>query len=805
MTQVESNPLNRSLPILLTPLIGRETAVVAIQQQLRQPTIRLLTLTGPPGVGKTHLSIQVAQQLQPTFKDGVHFIPLAAISDPDLVIPTIAQLLGLGQEGERRPIDRLQLFLQEKECLLLLDNFEQISAAAPALALLLTSCPSLKLMVTSRAALRLRGEHEFPVPPLPTPRLEPLPTLEALHQCASVALFVQRAQALQPDFQLTVANAPQIAEICQRLDGLPLALELAAVRIKLLSPQAILSRLAQRLQLLTDGPVDLPARQQTLQAALDWSYHLLSGEEQWLFRQLGVFVGGCSVATAETHFPATDVVKLATSLVNKSLLQQAGSEPRLRMLASIREYTLAQLAASGESAAAYQAHLTYYVALAESAELDGPQQIEWLNQLEAEHDNIRAALHWGVTQNEHELALRLAAAMWPFWFRHGYMGEGQRWLTTALGKAEIASLPVQAKALAGSGILAAYLGNYAHAKACSERSLTAFAQLDFLPGMSLALNVLAFASGLQGEYTAATEFASRSVAICRQLEQPPALGQTLNYAAIVAWLRGDYALAQALVDEGLVVMRALGNKWGIASFLYGQGLILVAQEAYVPARPHFAESLTALRELGDKRSITMCLAGLADIAISQKDTATARTLSEEALLILNEVGDRWFAAYSLDGLATAVSLDGDMPQAARLFGAAMGLRQAIGAALPVPRQPLYDRYLTAVQTQLDRPTFDHAWEAGQTMTLEQIVAASLRPPMPPAPSLPPASPFEALTLREVEVLRLVAQGLSNVQIAEALVISRHTVHTHLSTIYSKLGVTSRTAAAHLARTHQLVD
>src|SRR5436305_9013314 len=389
-----------NLPAQLTPLIGRKQEVTIVDTLLRHPEVRLLTLTGPGGVGKTRLGLEVAAELLDDYPDGVCFVPLASISDPDLVVPTIAQALGIKEAGEQPVASLLQAYLQDKRLLLLLDNFEQVLAAAPGLADLLAGCPQLKILVTSRAVLHLHGEHEFSVPPLALPDLIHLPEREALSQYAAVSLFLQCAQAAKPDFQLTPANTHTIAEICVHLDGLPLAIELAAARIKLLPPQALLTRLEYRLQVLTSGARDAPVRQQTLRNTLAWSYDLLDAREQWLFRRLSVFAGGYTLeaveglSTALGETPA-DVLDGVASLMDKSLprqVEQEGQEPRLLMLATIREYALEALAASGEMESTRRAHAAYYLALAEQGEREAgvPQQGAWLDRLEREHDNLRS-------------------------------------------------------------------------------------------------------------------------------------------------------------------------------------------------------------------------------------------------------------------------------------------------------------------------------------------------------------------------------------------------------------------------------
>src|SRR3989440_1215090 len=390
---------HHNLPAQLTPLIGREQEIQAACALLEQPEVRLVTLTGTGGVGKTRLSLQVATDLLNDFADGVCFVPLAPISDPDLVLPTIAQTLGIKEAGERPFKDLLQAHLRDKHLLLLLDNFEQVLAAAPELSDLLVGCPQLKILVTSRAVLHIRCEHEFPVPPLALPDLTHLPESEALTQYAAVALFLQSAQAAKPDFQLTGTNARAIAEICVRLDGLPLAIELAAARIKLLPPQRLLTRLEHRLQVLTMGAQDVPARQQTLRNMLAWSYDLLDAGEQLLFRRLSVFVGGTTLeAIAALYMALGDepgqVLDGIASLIDKSLLQQSeqeAEEPRFVMLETIREYGRETLTVRGEVNATCQAHAVSYLALAEAAEQEweGPQEAVSFARLEHEHDNLR--------------------------------------------------------------------------------------------------------------------------------------------------------------------------------------------------------------------------------------------------------------------------------------------------------------------------------------------------------------------------------------------------------------------------------
>ncbi len=499
-----AHTVKHNLPPQLTPLIGREQEVAAACTLLRRPQVRLLTLTGTGGIGKTRLALQIATALLDDFMDGVYFVALAAITDPDLVMPIIAQTLGLRESGEwgyahAQLLQQLQASLSEKHLLVLVDNFEQVASAAPGLAELVAACPYLKMLVTSRAVLHIRGEHECAVAPLALPDPKRPVDSENVSQYAAVALFVQRAQAIKPDFQITQANAPIIAKICVRLDGLPLAIELAAARVKVLPPQALLARLEHGLQILTSASQDVLPRQQTLRSTLAWSYALLNTQEQRLFRRLCVFVGGCTLEAAETicNDLGVSVLDGVASLIDKSLLsqtEQADHEPRLVMLETIREYGLECLITSGEAVITQHAHAAYYLALAEQAapELQGPQQSAWLERLEREHDNLRAALEWFLEPDgagsSREMALRLGGALSEFWIVRGLFSEGRAELSRVLAGSEGVAASIRAKALSAAANLAFMQSDDDWAEALCQEGLALYRELGDTRGIASSLS-----------------------------------------------------------------------------------------------------------------------------------------------------------------------------------------------------------------------------------------------------------------------------------------------------------------------------
>ena len=857
---LDTHPHN--LPIQPTPLVGREREVATVCELLRRQEARLVTLTGPGGIGKTRLGVQVAAELSELFVDGMFFVDLAPLSDPALVVPTIAQRLGIWEGTGQSLLERLKEGLHQKQALLLLDNFEQVLSAAVQVADLLTSCPRLKVLVTSRERLHVRAEQEFSVPPLALPATNQLPDLAVLVQYEALALFIQCARAVKADFQLTTANARAVTEICARLDGLPLAIELAAARLKLLPPQALQARLIQRLHVLTWGAQDAPARQQTLRNTIAWSYELLSAEERCLFRRLAVFVGGCTFEAVEDVYEALGdetgkVFDGVASLIDKSLVQQRAQreeEPRLVMLETIREYGLECLATSGEAEAARHAHAAYYLQLVEAApDLFGTGEQIWIDRFEWEHDNLRGAMNWLLEHREAresiEMTLRLGAALWWFWLTRGHRHEGWTFLERALAGSERVAEPVRAKALWAAGNLAAWLGHFERAEALCQESLALAQQIGDTEGMRNAVFHLGLVADSRGNFAAARPLFERSMVLSREAGDKFLLGHALNFLAFEALSQGEYARARLLREEGLAAFKELGHKTGISSSLKALACVMFFQGDLASARALGEECITRDREFGSKHSEAGTLAFLGNVTLHQGDILTARLLLEKSCVLLREVIDEehqmsWTlsllgkvnavqgdytaarACYEeslqslvhvqttpsssmffldlasvLEGLAAVVAAQGELAWAVRLWGAAEALRETRSIPLPPLYRADYERAVAAARTQLGEKTFAAIWSEGQSMTPEQALAARGPATMssPSAPSVkPPVTYPDRLTAREVEVLRLVAQGLSDTQVAEKLVISPRTVNTHLKSIYGKIGISSRNAATRYA-------
>lgn len=868
-TSAHEQAVQNNLPAQLTPLIGREREIATVCDLLRSPGVRILTLTGTGGIGKTRFALHVGAELLHVFANGVCFVSLAAISEIDLVVPTIAQALGLWETLEQPSFEHLKASLQDQHLLLLLDNFEQVVTAAPLLTELLATSPGLKILVTSRAVLRVYGENVFPIPPLAMPDLACFYVDEDLQRYSAITLFIQQTRAVMPNFQITNMNARAIVEICARLEGLPLAIELAAARIRLLPPPALLERLEHRLHVLTNGACNLPARQQTLRNTIRWSYDLLNAEEQRLFRQLSIFVSGCSLEAIEFLYTIQGnktvcLLDDVTSLLDKSLLQQteqADGEPRLSMLETLREFGLECLTTNGELEGSQRARAIYYLALAEKAEayLVGPEQGKWLDRLEHEYENLRASLRWLIAQAEYvevDLALRLCAALGRFWMVRGHLCEGRNFLEQVLKAGEQVAAPVRAKALYTAGMLEGLQGNLAHTDVLCREGLELFQAQNATEGIAASLWTLGYAAMERGDYAGAHTLAEKALTLARETDSIWCIACSLAALASLAFHQAEYGRARALIEESLALHRKTGNieeiayaLWLLAFITFSQGdpvkayalgeeslifyretgdkrgigyalvilgLATCLQGDYVLARSLLEEGLRMHKAVGDRRGVIWGLYGLGWAALAQSSYATAQALFEESLTILLGRLDfdyRLFVALCLEGLAGAVAVQGQLVWAIRLLGAAETLREINHTPLPDVARAAYEHLVAFLHAQVDEPAFSAAWREGRAMTPAQVLGQQV-PIMPPEavpaatkqPSSVKLSPTcpDKLTKREVEVLRLVAQGLTDVQVAERLTISPRTVHTHLSSIYSKLRITSRYAAMRYALDHKIV-
>jgi predicted ATPase/transcriptional regulator with XRE-family HTH domain len=770
-----------TLPLQLTPLVGREAEVKALYALLRQPEVRLVTLTGAGGIGKTRLALRVATDLRADFDDGVYFVSLAALDEPALVASTIAQTLGLKETEHRSLIDLVQIVLRDKRLLLLLDNFERLLPAAPQMANLLAHCPQLTILVTSRAMLHIQGEYMFPVPPLALPDLEPLPAPESLAQYPAVALFVQRAQEVKPGFQLRDSNAQAIAEICVRLDGLPLSLELAAARSKVLSPKELLARLTHRLEVLTGGPQDLPERQQTLRNTILWSYQLLDTQEQRLFRRLSVFAGGCTLQAVEATCTALDrsenagrILENVISLLDKSLLQaiqQEGKESRLVMLETIREYGLEALVSSGQMEMIRQAHAIYYLQVAEEAgrELGGSQAAVALERLEGELDNLRAAMRWSLEREEMrlsiEIALRLGAALWQLWRVRGLFSEGRTFLEQALAKSKGIEAPIRVRALMAAASLAdsqddtdraealckeslalcrelgdtggiavslRLLGTIAHrrnnlveAYALTEEALALFREVGDKDGIAWSLADSAHRVSHQGEYARGIALHEEALALWREVGHKDRIAQShICLAEMLFISQGDPARVHALLEEGLALARELGYKRGIACGNSLSGQLALRQGDTDRARNLLEESLALCREMGNREDIATSLFILGKVAENKGDYAAASTLLKESLEIGRVVSDNRHIADCLEGLAGLCVTQGEAVGAVRLWGAAAALREAMGTPIAPVYRADYELSRAEARAQLGEKSFAAAWAEGQTVMLEQVLSGN---------------------------------------------------------------------------------
>ncbi|MDB5077655.1 MAG: hypothetical protein JWO42_3834 [Chloroflexi bacterium] len=721
-----------NLPVQRSRLINRTAEVASARDLLRRKDVGLLTLTGPGGTGKTRLALHVAHNLREVFADGVVFAPLASLTDPNLVASKIAESLGI-RDAEGRPVvDSLVAFLRPKHLLLVLDNFEQVIAAAPLLTQLLEQCPQLTILVTSRSPLRLRGERELPVPPLTLPDPSNLPAVVQLSKYAAVELFIARAREVKPDFIVTNETAPAIAEICYRLDGLPLAIELAAARTKLLSPPALLARLDRRLPLLTSGARDMPARQQTLRNAIAWSFDLLDEPEKRLFRSLAVFVGGFTLeAAAEVCGAAQDsefdVLDGIASLVDKNLLRPregAAGQPRFAMLETIREYANERLAESGETETQQQAHAHYFCAFVEEAELSwtGAARETWLERREVEHDNLRATLAWSKA-NAIAIEARMTGALAWFWYLRGHVVEGRAWLDDALARTDPSARTVtRAKVLTGAGLLAWAQGDYVTAKPQLEEAIAIYRERGEKRWTAAAQMNLAILTFMQGNLAAARSTYEEALALAREVGDNASAAFALRGLGDTYAQAGDLDTAHRMFTESLSMFRTVGDAWGISVALGSLAMVALAQGDAATARALNEESLPLLRQTGNTWSFALVQVNLGLATLLLGDLPLARKHFLESLAAWQEMGNQTGAVMSLAGLAGLAAAVGQAERAGRLLGAVGALFPADGVLLNGTDRAAFDRQVAATRALLDEGAFARGWDAGQGMTLEQAIA-----------------------------------------------------------------------------------
>ena len=811
----EPEPLPRgrrhNLPLQLTSFVGREGERVEVGRMLE--TTRLLTLVGAGGVGKTRLALHVAADQMDQYPDGVWLVELAPLVDPLPVPRAVAAVLGVREQPGTPVMQTLVTALQPLRVLLMLDNCEHlVVACAELVSGLLRTCPEVRILATSREPLNVSGEIAWPVPPLalPDPHLEP--SAEQVVRYEAARLFMERATAALPTFQVTDRNAAAVLEVCHRLDGLPLAIELAASRVKLLSVEQIADRLADRFRLLVGGSRSAPARQQTLRATVDWSYQLLAESERRLFERLSVFAGGWALEAAEAVCSGDgvdpgDVLDLLGCLVDKSLVaaEHRGVIERYQFLETIRQYARERLEASGDTRRVESRAAQFFVRLAERAEPEmiGPRQAEWLARLEREHDNFRSVLRWGLNGGDVELAVRLAGALRRFWLVHGHFGEGQAWLDQAVARAHQVQPVVQAKVLLGGGALAWVRGAYDRATNLLQMSVEVARVAGEATAMADALNELGNIAGVRGDLAASRMHHEAALALRRESGDQAGVARSLVNLGAVAYSQGDPSRAEMLCRESLTAARRAGDTRTVADVLTGLGSLASDRGELDAAQAWLEEALQLRRDLHDPGGMAQVISNLGDTALLQGDLHRAATFYAEALELARDLGDARLTAYGLVNVARAAAEQKQAWRAARLLAASNVLCDTVGIRWGVPQQRDYDHGLAAARTALGESSFAAAWAEGRALSLDQAVteALTMQEPKPSTEVRTRRRLPGGLTEREAEVLRLVAQGKTNRQVADELVLSERTVAHHLGSIFSRLGVSSRAAAtAWLLRT-----
>ena len=811
MVGTDEQRLRRNLPVANTPLLGRQAEIERVRSLIGRDDVRLVTLTGPGGIGKSRLATEVARQAAGYFADGCCFVQLGTIDDVVQVGPAISRALGVGDFAVGSAQDGLEAYLTTRTMLLVVDGFEHVLDAAPLLARLLEVSRDLKILVASRAVLRISGERALVVPPLEVPTGPTSDVVDNPERFAAVDLFVQRAQAVRSDFRVDASNVDAIIQVCARLDGLPLAIELAAARVKVLEPEAMVARVGPILPLLTSGARDGPDRHRTLRDAIAWSYVLLTEDEQRLYRTLTVFVEGWTVATASKLASATgihDDAFLATleSLVDKNMvirLSSTGTETRFDMLETIQEFGGEQLRGEGEEAVARRAHADLFLALAEDAagSFRSPAEREALDGLDREHGNLNAALRLLLELGQREPALRTCVAMARAWYVGGRLAEGRRWLEDAMG-GPVADEALWAKACCEAAWLATHMGEFGKARTLAQQGLDRARERGDDRGIADALAALGHAAALEGHQAEARSWNDESAAILRTLDDRVRLLDVLCCSSVSAIQSGDFSRAQDEGREALDLARTVGDLEGISYALLATSVSLLLEQPGADTgrevQTLLEEALLAAQAIGNRRWSNRPLATLGLAAAQRGELRAAVDRYEEAIVITGEFGDWLFLATScLPGLAAVLGTMGRAEDAACIFGASEAVLASIGAQMPSgtfggPPE------LAGV---LGDEAYAVARSRGQRMTVEEILATVRDLGAAPGPARPAGE--TPLTRRELEILRQIATGMTDAETADALFISRRTVHAHMRSIYRKLDVKTRAGATRYALEHDL--
>ncbi|MDR7409300.1 MAG: tetratricopeptide repeat protein [Armatimonadota bacterium] len=772
------------MPVPGDPLVGRGRELAELRMLLLDSGARLLTLTGPPGVGKTRLAVECAHRCAEAFPDGTAFVDLAPLPEPSLVMSAVARVLGIRVPPGQPPVERLGTALWKKQLLLVLDNFEHLLEAAANVAHLLEAVPGLRVLATSREPLGLRGEHRFSVFPLEVPDLRDLPEVDRLVRIPSVALLVDRVRAVDRTFRLDAENARAVAELCVRLDGLPLALELAASAFAWLPPQTILERLDHRLSLLSRAARDLPERHRTLRAAVGWSYALLPPGLQRVFRRLGVFRGGWTVeaAAAVCDVPAEEMLEAVASLQDKSLVERAPQPMRFRMLESVRGSALEQLALSDEVEDAEVRHAHFYLALAKrcDAQMAGPVQAETLDRLEAEHDNLLAAIQRFLNRADTSSALGLAGALGEFWALRGYWTEGRMWLGRILERGDGEPLS-RARALRALALLAWVMDDLGEAETRGQAALEGFSAAGDALGIASTLRILAHVARARGNCRRAASYLEEGLRRYREMGHPWGVAVSCSSLALVALAEGKPKPARGLLGEAMVLYRQCGDPWGVAVCLQEMGQLAHQQGRHEEARELLEQGLERFRELQDKIGIARTLADLGATTRAMDRPTEAVQWYRAGLALQWDLGSRRGIAECLEGLAV---LARDPRAAARWLGAAEGLRSQLSSPPPVPQRAAIEAASHRARAFLGAFGFEVERTKGRVLPLAEVVREALA-----------EKRNVHLSPREQEVASWIARGLTNRDIATELGVSERTVDSHVLHILNKLGFRSRAQIA----------